>query len=120
VFDTRLDMKRVINMLSILGEVAPDEMTGSCSLENVEVFGEGGLVVRGRTEKETRKLLGRVRDTIVRAHLCVGCGICTGRCDRSALLLDEWIRVDEEKCIHCRECLGPCPVIGYKDTEFEF
>lgn len=77
-------------------------------------------LVRGKNEKEAKKLMSKVKDTILRAHLCVGCGICTGRCDNGALKLEEQVYVDEETCIHCGECLGPCPVIGYGESEFEF
>jgi phosphoadenosine phosphosulfate reductase len=120
MFKRRLDMDRVSNLLNILGEITCDEKTDSCSFEDVDVFGEGGVVVKAENEKEAKKLMGNVRDTIIRTHLCVGCGICTGRCDCEALMVDERIHVDEEKCIHCGECLGPCPVIGYGEREFEF
>ncbi len=120
VFSRRLDMKRAANLLNILSEVTYDDKTDSCSFSDVDVFGEGGMVVRGRDEKKTKKLMNKVKDTIIRAHLCIGCGICTGRCDSGALEVDEQVCVDEEKCIHCEECLGPCPVIGYGDREFEF
>ena len=120
MFDRTLDMKRVANLLNILGEVTYDEKTDSCSFTDVDVFSEGGVAVRGRNEKKAKKLMGKVRDTILRAHLCVGCGICTGRCYQGALKLEEQVSLDEEKCIHCTECLGPCPVTGYGDREFEF
>ncbi len=120
VFTKKLDMKRVSNMMNILDEVDYDDKTESCSIENVDVFGEGGLVVRGKGLKNAKKYMDKVRDIIIRAHLCIGCGICTGRCEQRALLLDEQVFVDVEKCIHCGECLGPCPVIGYDDREFEF
>lgn len=120
MFDRRLDMIRVSNLMHILGDATYDDKTDSCSFEGVDVFGEGGVVVRGKNEKEAKKLMSKVRDTILRAHLCVGCGICTGRCDQGALKLQEQVYVDEEICLHCGECLGPCPVIGYGDREFEF
>ncbi len=120
MFDKRLDMGKVTNLMQILGEGAYDNKTDSYSFENVDVFGEGGVAIRGKNEKEAKKLMSKVRDVILRAHLCVGCGICTGRCDQDALRLEEHVYVDEEKCIHCGECLGPCPVIGYGEGEFEF
>jgi phosphoadenosine phosphosulfate reductase len=120
MFTRSLDMKRVTNMMHILGEVTYDDKTDSLSLEDVDIFGEGGVVVKGRDEKKAKKLMKKVKETIIRAHLCVGCGICTGRCEQDALILDDHVILDEEKCISCRECLGPCPVIGYGDSEFEF
>jgi phosphoadenosine phosphosulfate reductase len=120
VFTRRLDMKKVSNLLNILGKVKNDDKTDSCSFTDVDVFGEGGMAVRGKDEKATKLLMNDVRDTIIRAHMCIGCGICTGRCDQEALTVDDHVVLDEEKCIHCGECLGPCPVIGYGDREFEF
>jgi phosphoadenosine phosphosulfate reductase len=120
MFTQALDMKRVSNLMHILGEVTYDDKTDSISIEDVDVFGEGGVVVRGRDEKKAKKLMKKVKETIIRAHLCVGCGICTGRCDQDALILDDHVIVDEKKCISCGECLGPCPVIGYGEEEFEF
>jgi phosphoadenosine phosphosulfate reductase len=120
VFDRKFDMGKVTNLMHILGEVTYDNKTDSCSFENVDVFGEGGVAVRGRDEKDAKNIMSKVKDTILRAHLCVGCGICTGRCDKGALKLEEQVHVDEEKCLHCGECLGPCPVIGYGEREFEF
>jgi phosphoadenosine phosphosulfate reductase len=120
MFDRKLDMGKVTNLMQILGEVEYDKKTDSCSFKDVDVFREGGVAIRGKNEKEAMKLMSEVKETILRAHLCVGCGICTGRCDQGALKLDEQVYVDEEKCIHCSECLGPCPVIGYGEREFEF
>lgn len=120
MFQRSLDMERVTNLMNILSESTYDEETDSCSVGDTDIFGEGGVVVRGKNEKSARRCMKNVKNIILRAHLCVGCGICTGRCDQGALYLDEHVFVDEEKCIHCAKCLGPCPVIGYGEREFEF
>lgn len=120
MFTRALDMKKVANLMNILGEVKYDEKINSCAIKDADVFGEGGIAVRGRDEKHTKKLMKNVKETILRAHLCVGCGICTGRCEEEALILDDRVLVLEDKCIHCKKCLGPCPVIGYGEGEFDF
>ncbi|MGC8663146.1 MAG: phosphoadenosine phosphosulfate reductase family protein [Thermoplasmata archaeon] len=52
---------------------------------------------------------------IYESQECVGCGICTGRCEVNALYLNIGkVWVNEEKCIHCTKCLGPCPAYNFR------
>ncbi len=87
-----IDMKRLMNLKNILPESAMDE-----TLNIKENFVEKAIQVIYQSEE------------------CVGCGICTGRCDRNALYLSEGrVWVDEEKCIRCTKCLGPCPAYVFR------
>ncbi|MFW6083193.1 MAG: phosphoadenosine phosphosulfate reductase family protein [Thermoplasmatota archaeon] len=54
-----------------------------------------------------------VEDIYRKAKDCVECGICVVRCEQDALYFDEGVKLDEERCIHCRECLGKCPVVDF-------
>jgi phosphoadenosine phosphosulfate reductase len=122
VFDRKLDIEKVANILNILGEVDIDKTTDSCSVKGiVDVYGEGAVVVKGQTEREVDKTSKIVRDLIIRAMECVGCGVCQGRCEVGAIDVDGRINIDIDKCIHCGECLGPCPVVDFGvDSEFSF
>jgi electron transport complex protein RnfB len=41
---------------------------------------------------------------------CTGCGICTDRCQMSALLLEaERVVLDRDRCIGCGLCVSTCP-----------
>jgi phosphoadenosine phosphosulfate reductase len=51
VFDRKLDIDKVSNILNILGEVNIDKTTDSCSVRGiVDVYGEGAVVGKGKTE----------------------------------------------------------------------
>jgi len=52
---------------------------------------------------------------IYESEECVGCGICTGRCENDALYLEDGkVWVNEEKCIHCTKCIGSCPAYAFR------
>ncbi|MGC8715659.1 MAG: phosphoadenosine phosphosulfate reductase family protein [Thermoplasmata archaeon] len=52
---------------------------------------------------------------IYESEECVGCGICTGRCDKDALYLENGkVWINEERCIHCTKCIGPCPAYAFR------
>jgi phosphoadenosine phosphosulfate reductase len=122
VFDRKLDIEKVANILNILGEVYIDKAIDSCSVKGiVDVYGEGAVVVKGKTEQDVDKTSRIARDLIIRALGCVGCGVCQGRCEAGAIEVDGRINIDINKCIHCGECLGPCPVVDFGvEREFSF
>ncbi|MGC8564901.1 MAG: phosphoadenosine phosphosulfate reductase family protein [Thermoplasmata archaeon] len=52
---------------------------------------------------------------IYESEECVGCGICTGRCDKDALYLENGkVWINEERCMHCTKCIGPCPAYAFR------
>jgi ferredoxin len=123
VFNKPLDMDRVINLLNILGEPHFDKELGYCTLaQTIDIFPEGGIVVKGRSKKEIRNKAEDLYSVILRAMECIGCGVCVGRCKQKALYvvnekgLSDFgkLKVLTEKCKHCSKCLGPCPVVNFK------
>ncbi len=122
VFDRKLDIDRVANLLNILGEVNIDRNSDSCSINGLaDVYGEGAVVVKGKTEREVDKSAAKLKNIIIRAIECVGCGVCPGRCENDALDVDGQVQIDETKCTHCGKCLGPCPVVDFGvEREFVF
>lgn len=116
-FSRSLDISLVESALNALGRPARDASTGSITVgahREIEVFPEGSLVSRGSSEDEVRRRMREAANLIIRAHECVGCGICAGRCASGAL--SERFVIEASKCAHCGKCIGPCPVIDLVET----
>jgi phosphoadenosine phosphosulfate reductase len=119
VFNKELDLHRIGNIANILGTVSFDEFNSYCTIDDrLDIFGEGGIVVKGKSPKDIKNKMSKLRTVIFRALECVGCGICIGRCENNALRLKsrdglEKITVIENLCTHCGSCLGPCPVVNF-------
>ncbi|PMP75751.1 MAG: phosphoadenosine phosphosulfate reductase [Aciduliprofundum sp.] len=87
-----IDIERLRNMKNILPRIA---------------LGDDLSVHRNFVEKAIQ--------VIYQSEECVGCGICTGRCEYNALYIkDGRVWVNEERCIHCTRCLGPCPAYVFR------
>lgn len=87
-----IDMNRLKNMMHILPRAALNE--------DLEVH---------------RNFVDKAMQVIYQSEECVGCGICTGRCNYNALYINEGrVWVDEDKCIRCTKCLGPCPAYVFR------
>ncbi len=126
IYNKELDIIRIANLLNILGDPTFCEDIGYCTLaDKIDVYSEGGIVVKGKNEVEIKKRLKKVHSIILRAMECIGCGICINRCNNNSLFLDTSkepfkIALLAEHCQHCGKCLGPCPVENYNiDNEFK-
>lgn len=119
VFSRKLDMARVANMLNILGEVVVSPDGTIAELKGCTLFEEGPVMIRGSTERELRQTAARLREVVFRAMNCAGCGICPSRCKNGALRLEGRVVLDPDLCTHCGACLGPCPVVEFKDEELD-
>ncbi|PKK81566.1 MAG: hypothetical protein CVT47_01780 [Thermoplasmata archaeon HGW-Thermoplasmata-2] len=122
VFNAQLDLDRVANLLNAVGEPEYDACAAIAALgKNVTIQKEGYVAVKGRDEQEARKRLDEIKQIILRAQNCVGCGVCIGRCKTGALEIAEGrVRINPEKCVHCGACLGKCPAVDFGEREFEF
>jgi phosphoadenosine phosphosulfate reductase len=56
---------------------------------HTELHGDGSLVVRGETEDEVKRRAEALKEAVVRAEECAGCGICAGRCKVGAAELKD-------------------------------
>ena len=100
---------------------------------SIQIFASGTVVVRGKNEKDAKKLIERTRIAIHRALLCVGCGVCIGHCDTSAIHMENTNQgaesmdaesttsdsdmphaVTGDKCTHCGRCITECPAVKFQ------
>lgn len=119
VFSRELDMERVANILNIAGKVTTSPDGGIAETPGITIFREGPVMVRGKTEEQVRKRTALLREIVLRAMGCVGCGICVARCENGAMRLQGRAVIDAELCTHCGRCLGPCPVVKFRDDELD-
>ena len=120
VFTRTLDMERVANLLNIAGPVATSPDGGIAETSGLTVFREGPVMIRGKNEEQVRKRTALLRDIVLRAMGCAGCGICVARCEAGAMRLEGKVIIDSGVCTHCGRCLvGPCPVIKFRDEELD-
>ncbi len=93
-WNKEIEEKRLMNMLNILPK---------------GVYQYNGDLIVKKNFKEMAEQI------IYQAGECVGCGVCTGRCDQNALnIFKGKVWVNESKCIHCTKCIGKCPVYNFR------
>lgn len=119
VFSQSLPMERVANLLNLIGDVTSSPDNSIAEVHSITVFREGPVMIKAPDERTLDAKASQLKQVVMRAVNCAGCGICIGRCQKNALLLDGQIKVDPLKCDHCGRCLGPCPAVKFTDGELD-
>jgi len=101
----------VAQALKVLGEVQYAEDLGAAVVRTEKgratVFAGGHImIIAGREEAEV--ILRDVCEAVLRAQLCMGCGICEKNCPRGAITLSGTIEIDGKKCNQCKKCIRGC------------
>jgi ferredoxin len=80
---------------------------------------DGTVLVRAVDGQELERRVSALREAVMRAEECAGCGICTGRCKTGAASIRKGrMAIDPEKCTQCGACLtGPCPATAFGQEE---
>jgi phosphoadenosine phosphosulfate reductase len=116
-FSTALDMEKIrkSGMLLAIGEVKyTDEMAMvTRKKDTAQVFATGSVRVRASSKADAGKLLRDTENSIRRALGCTGCGVCIGKCPRSAIRIENKIAYIGDKCTHCGKCIEVCPVVKF-------
>jgi phosphoadenosine phosphosulfate reductase len=119
VFTKALDMERIGNLLNAIGPVTMSPDGRIAEVQKITVFSEGPVMIKAKDEQELNSKAKMLKETVLRAMECAGCGICVARCPRDALTLDGRVSISEELCDHCGSCFGPCPVVQFREDQLD-
>lgn len=115
-FGRALNLARVEDsgLLRMLGRVRGTDglLAVSTSEASVQVYASGTMTIRAPTEEKVEEAAKKVRDAIVRAHGCRGCGVCVAQCPVDAISVEEHVLVDDA-CTGCGRCNNQCPVLRF-------
>lgn len=71
-------------------------------------FGDGDSTTRVvfdfRQCQSDKARMKWIRSVINKSVACVSCGVCEAECPVGAISFSPTIRIDEQKCIHCKRC----------------
>ncbi len=86
------------------------------------IYREGSIIAKSSVERDAQTHIKQAFQVIVRAEQCVGCGLCAARCTPGALYMEDGkVRINEDDCVFCRQCFGPCPSVDFaKDGQEEY
>jgi phosphoadenosine phosphosulfate reductase len=101
----------VADVLTMLGTVRYSENLGTAILETEDgkctVFANGHLLVVA-PEHKADNILRKVVEVILRVQMCARCRICEKSCKRRAIMVEDTISIDGEKCKRCGRCAQGC------------
>lgn len=115
-FGTPLNLSKINDsgFMNLIGETHSMEgvILAVRNDNNVHVYASGTVAARGGNEDEARELIQLAQNTIRRALLCTGCGVCVGKCAARAVSINGTARINE-KCTRCGQCTWSCPVVKF-------
>ena len=80
---------------------------------------DGTVHLQAKDQEELGRRTEALKEAVLRAEECAGCGICTGRCKTGAASIRKGrMAIDPKNCTQCGACLtGPCPATAYAQDD---
>ncbi len=117
-----IDLEKVKPFCHALGWVVEMDSDGEyITADYITIYREGSIICKAHVENDARNHVNETFQVIVRAEQCVGCGLCAARCTPKALYMENGqVKINEDDCIFCRDCFGPCPSVNFARDNGEF
>ena len=101
-------------------QVELDEENNILTAGFVTFYGEGSIISKANVAGDARAHMDEAFQLVVRSEQCIGCGLCVARCSPGALYMkDGFVAVNEDECIFCKDCFGPCPAVKFGRDDME-
>ena len=112
-----IDLKKVKPFCRALGWIIEEDPDGEyITADYVTIYRDGAIISKAGNMNDAKRRMDHAWQVIVRAEQCVGCGLCATRCRPNALFMkDGKVQINEDECIFCRDCFGPCPSANFSD-----
>ena len=112
-----IDLVRLKPYTRALGWIVQEDPDGEyISADYVTIYRDGAITSKSGSAADAKRRMDHAWQVIVRSEQCVGCGLCAARCRPGALYMEDGkVRIDEDECIYCRECFGPCPSANFTE-----
>lgn len=110
-----IDLKKVKPFCHALGWNVVMDVNGEfITADYTTIYREGSIICKSNVKNDARVHMNETFQVIIRAEQCVGCGLCVARCTSGALYIkNKKVEINEDKCIFCKDCFGPCPSVNY-------
>lgn len=80
-----------------------------------KLFAGGQVYASANDKEQAGRLFEDTVKQVLRASLCTRCRICIKACQKRAIKLDGYIKVDTKRCDRCGRCTKGCVVARYYD-----